>query len=100
MAKIKSPFVSRKKYEALEKKLENERGRIIVHEPIGQLEVEPWHFTDGRLCYHDRRVGWVERKEFSTYTEYSEYTKSRGAEWMKNHVWNGKNWQPLRKQQG
>lgn len=58
---MKLPLVSRKKYE-----------------PIGQKEVEPWHFSDADpsgLCYHDKRIGWVKRLVFDTHDDYLKHLR-------------------------
>lgn len=75
---MKFPFVKRSTYEALRARYENEKGRTIAYIPAeypNKPDGTPMQIPGYDYCFHDRRIGWVRRREFKDYAAYIDYRK-------------------------
>lgn len=68
---MKLPFITRRRFE-------NERGRTIMYVPVDtatRKRLSKAISVGEQYAFHDKEIGWVERKEFDDYQAYLDWRK-------------------------
>jgi hypothetical protein len=70
---MKLPIISRRRHQKI---VDSVKGRTIVYLPVDEQtrkRLKTATSVNEKYAFHDGRIGWVERQEFDSYSEYIKF---------------------------